>query len=113
MDVLSKEKLERIRSLNDSLRRTFTGGQVLLSSSVAALPMAEKAKVLAAIQGFTAFSEGNDPHGEHDFASVDVDGERYFAKIDYYDLDMRYGADDPADPAHTKRVMTIMCASEY
>lgn len=113
MDVLSKEKLERIRSLNDGLRRTFQGGQVLLSSSVAALPIEEKTKVLTAVQGFTAFSPENDPHGEHDFGAVDVDGERYFFKIDYYDLDMRYASDDAADPLKTKRVMVIMHSSEY
>jgi hypothetical protein len=49
----------------------------------------------------------------HDFGALEVDGERFFFKIDYYDRDIRYGADDPANPVNTTRVMTIMFASEY
>jgi hypothetical protein len=40
-------------------------------------------------------------------------GEQLIAKIDYYDLDERYGADDPADAAHTSRVLTVMLSHEY
>jgi hypothetical protein len=53
-----------------------------------------------------------------DFGSLDYEGQRIFWKIDYYDrasfgtgCDM--GSDDPADPAKTLRVLTIMLASEY
>ncbi|MBN9053141.1 MAG: DUF3768 domain-containing protein [Rhizobiales bacterium] len=38
---------------------------------------------------------------------------RYFRKIDYYDLDLRYASPDPADPAFTVRVVTIMQTGEY
>jgi hypothetical protein len=115
MDALSQtdRNSKRIAQLNDGLRQTFCGGQVLLTSSVAALDDTQKAQVLEAVKTFKDFREGNDPHQEHDFGEVVVDGERYFWKIDYYDLDMRYLADDPADEKHTKRVMTIMHNSEY
>lgn len=55
----------------------------------------------------------NDPHGEHDFGSFDVDGERLFWKIDYYDPSLSGGSEDPADEAATRRVITIMLALEY
>lgn len=115
MDALSQgeRNTKRIAELNDRLRHIFLGGQVLLTSSVAALDEAEKEEVLQAVKSFSAFGEGNDPHGEHDFGEVTAAGERYFWKIDYYDLDMRYLADDPADEKTTKRVMTIMRADEY
>jgi len=113
MDALSQEHSGAIAALNDRLRSTFLGGQVLLTSTVAALDDATKAQVLAAVRAFSKFEDGNDPHREHDFGSVEVAGETYLFKIDYYDLDMRYLADDPADEAHTKRVLTIMHSSEY
>jgi hypothetical protein len=109
--VLSKA--EKIRVLNDLFRRTFCGGRVMLTSGVAALETELKAKVLIAVREFNEFDTGNDPHHEHDFVSVTVDGTEVFAKIDYYDRDIRYGADDPSDPDHTTRVMTIMLANEY
>jgi Protein of unknown function (DUF3768) len=69
--------------------------------------------IYAVVQSFKDFTEDNDPHGEHDFGSFEYAGERCFWKIDYYDKAMEYGSDDPADPAKTTRVLTIMLAEEY
>jgi hypothetical protein len=62
---------------------------------------------------FKDFNADNDPYREHDCFSFEVMGEQLIAKIDYYDLDERYGADDPADAAHTSRVLTVMLSHEY
>ena len=59
------------------------------------------------------FTEDNDPHGEHDFGSFELAGRKFFWKIDYYDANMEFGSEDPADPAKTTRVLTIMLAEEY
>jgi hypothetical protein len=40
-------------------------------------------------------------------------GERVMFKIDYYDLDLKYRSENPADPTVTSRVMTIMLVSDY
>ncbi|HUI22008.1 MAG TPA: DUF3768 domain-containing protein [Methylocella sp.] len=59
------------------------------------------------------FDPDNDPHHEHDLAFFDVDGERYFFKVDYYDLSTRFHSPDPADPECTCRVLTIGHHSDY
>ena len=107
------ESTERIRALNDKLRRTGTGGRVVLTAGIAALPPEAMAAVLLAVQVFDAFTPDNDPYGEHDFALIEVAGERIMFKIDYYDRDMNGLSPNPADPAVTCRVLTIMLASEY
>lgn len=67
---------------------------------------------LIANYDFTA-SIGDDPHSERDMGFLNFLGERIIFKIDYYDLDREYGSDNPADPAVTSRVMTIMLAADY
>jgi hypothetical protein len=64
-------------------------------------------------KAFNVFIEDNDPNGEHDFGSFEIDGRKLFFKIDYYDKDMRYGSEDPSDPSQTARVLTLMLAEEY
>jgi Protein of unknown function (DUF3768) len=70
-------------------------------------------RIDAAISAFEGFTPENDPYGEHDFGSVEVQGKVIFFKIDYYDLDLLHLSPDLADPAVTRRVMTIMPAEEY
>ena len=102
-----------IRSLNDRFRKTFTGGAVVITAGIAALDEATRQRIFAAIQQFDDFDEDNDPWAEHDFGAVEVDSERVFFKIEYYDLTRAMRSEDPADPAKTERVMTIMLSDEY
>ena len=114
----------RIRALNDLLRKFFltdgkhqTNGTVMLTSGIRDLNIGDQFKIWKAVQEFDDFTEGNDPHGEHDFGAVTVQGVdgtyHIFWKIDYYAPDMMHGSEDPADPAKTRRVLTIMLAKEY
>jgi Protein of unknown function (DUF3768) len=102
-----------IRVLNDNFRSTFIGGQVVMTAGVADLPLDVKASAMLQVQRFVGFNADNDPHGEHDFGSLEVAGETFFWKIDYYDRDMMFGSEDPADPETTTRVLTIMLSHEY
>jgi hypothetical protein len=104
---------EKIRALNDRFRTTMTGGRVMLTAGVDALPSDVKVMVIRRVATFSDFTADNDPHGEHDFASFSLGGRKFFFKIDYYDATLTYGSDDPADPAKTTRVLTIMLAEEY
>jgi len=112
-DSNTRSKSDRIRVLNDNFRSTFVGGRLQTTAGVAALPIDTKARLLLAVQSFSNFTKDNDPHGEHDFGAIELEGETYFWKIDYYDLDCRYGSEDPSDPEQTTRVLTIMRPDEY
>jgi hypothetical protein len=112
-DVTTPDRLKRIRELNDGLRRTFSGGKVMLSASVSELPAMVTAGALLQVRGFDAFDEDNDPHGEHDFGSFDLCQRTFFWKIDYYDKTLGFGSEDPAEPEKTTRILTLMLAEDY
>src|SRR5688572_13763835 len=102
-----------IRSLNDQLRRDFSSGVAVMTPGVAALGYQAAERIFRTIATYDDFCHANDPHQEHDFGSFKADGETIFFKIDYYDKSMTMGSPDPANPAVTTRVITIMLASEY
>ena len=103
----------RIAALNDIARRFLVHGTVYFSHGVAALPADEQAVILDRVCGFNDFTPENDPYGEHDFGAFEHNGRKIFWKIDYYDLVLRYGSPQPADPTVTRRVLTVMLAEEY
>ena len=93
---------------------TVIPGMMVKTQSVADMNIVNLAQLLAEIVTYDAFSEESDTYGEHDFGSVEIDGDTFFWKIDYYaDDSLTYGSEDPADPAKTYRVLTVMLASEY
>jgi Protein of unknown function (DUF3768) len=106
-------KADKIRVLNDHLRTTFTGGCILVTASIVELDPQLKARVLLAARDSREFDPENDPHHEHDLAFFEVEGERYFFKVDYYDLAPKFHSPDPADPERTRRVLTVGHHSDY
>lgn len=101
----------RIAELNDAARTSFIGCRVVITSGIAA--MEDLDAVYAKVRAFTDFSARNDPYGEHDFGSIEHEGQTVFWKFDYYDLDLLMHSPDPSDPAVTARVLTVMLAEEY
>jgi len=102
---------DKIRSLNDQLRKTFTGGAICVTIGVA--DRCDTNAVIAAIQTFDGFNDANDPFGEHDFGALELDGQTLFWKIDYYGPGMQGGSPDASDSHVTERVLTILLAEEY
>ena len=84
-----------------------------MTAGVDALPPEVKAVILQTVQSFSNFTEDNDPYGEHDCAVFEAEGHKVMFKIDYYDKEIKYGSEDPADPEETTRIMTVMFVSEY
>ena len=104
---------KRIAGLNDNFRHSFHGGTVLATAGIKHQGDAFLAQALDTVQRFNDFTYDNDPHREHDFGAFTLDGHKLFWKIDYYDSDIKYGSENPADPAVTHRVLTVMMADEY
>ena len=117
---------ERIAQLNDRLRArvgvpVFAKfepkplGTIVMTRNVASLEWDDQVALWKAVRNFDAFSQDNDPHGERDFGAVTLEsGESLFWKIDYYaDANCDAGSEDPADPARSFRVLTLMLAEEY
>jgi hypothetical protein len=115
MPLTDTPNQKSIRELNDAFRKTLdlNLGRVLVTSGVSALGHEKQHDILKAVQDFSSFDSGNDPHGEHDFGSFELAGDKFFWKIDYYDPDLEHGSEDPADPSKTTRVLTVMLAEEY
>ena len=125
----AREQTARIARLNDLARSAMgVACTALATQGFRALSVVDQSRVRELIETYDAFTPGNDPHGERDFGAIYQGGngrwtalpsakgdpvETVFWKIDCYDRAMQFGSPDPADPAVTRRVLTIMLASEY
>ncbi len=106
-------RAEQIAQLNDNLRKIGTGGTVVVSRGVMHLTGFDAAALAEAIASYDEFDASGDPHGERDLGTLTMFGADLLWKIDYYDPQLEFGSDDPADPAVTKRVLTVMLAGEW
>ena len=128
--TIAREQTARIARLNDLARRAMgVACTAIATVGFRSLPDADQSQVRELIETYDAFTEENDPHGERDFGCVyqlgdgcwtterprvcDDERERVFWKLDYYDRQMRFASEDAANPAVTRRVLTIMLADEY
>ena len=102
-----------IAEQNDAFRRSFIGGQIFITRGISVLPLDAQTAITERVRSFEEFEEANDPWGEHDFGRFEYDGQTVMWKIDCYDTKLKWGSPDPADPAVTRRVLTIMLAEEY
>lgn len=111
------ENTETIKRLNDNFRRNLFQAKphnhLMLTAQVSALSHDYLMELLTQVRDFEDFNESNDPYGEHDFGKINFRGENYFFKIDYYDENMEFHAEDPANENTTERVLTIMHVDEY
>lgn len=124
------DQLDAIRRLNHAARRNPGHASIAnVTQGFHALPDLDRFAALAAITRISRFDEDNDPYGEHDFGAVyrlvsgawtqdrpkgaQTIAQTVFWKVDCYDNDLMFGSEAPWDETVTKRVLTIMLASEY
>ena len=111
---------ERIARLNDRCRQGLdANARILVTRNCLARLSGEgegiaeilaQAELLAAVRRYS-FKPGDGP--ERDFGAFDLQGQRVLFKIDYYDMALEFGSDDPADASITRRVLTVMLAEDY
>lgn len=113
---------QRVATQNDQFRKTWGAdftipGRIVTTQGVASLPFAAQVKIMVAVQTFDTFTEDNDPHADHSFGGFEIESEgetvKLFWKIDLYDRPYRYGSENPANTAETRRVLSIMQRHEY
>jgi hypothetical protein len=109
--MLTTQTTQSIAQLNDEFRKS-RNAYIVITSMVKSLG-SNASDLLQLVRQFDDFSEDNDPYGEHDFGSINYNGDTYFWKIDYYDYSLKYLSPDPSDPTQTKRILTVMHSSEY
>jgi hypothetical protein len=108
----------KIAALNDAFRSTLGGahptdGCVVVTSSVVHQFKPERvAEIAKIVAEYTNFNNDNDPYGEHDLGNFEYGGQQFLWKIDYYNRTRDSGSENPADPAVTFRILTIMLASD-
>jgi hypothetical protein len=103
---------ERIARLNDRCRQGLdANARIMVTRNCLARLSGEgegiaeilaQAELLAAVRRY-AFKPG----------AFDLQGQRVLFKIDYYDMALEFGSDDPADASITRRVLTVMLAEDY
>jgi len=106
-------RARKIAELNDEFRVGRGSGRLFVTNGVIGHAGAGLNDVLQAVRTFDTFNKDNDPYGEHDFGSLQWNGELLFWKIDYYDIDLHEGSPDPSDVDVTTRLLTVLLASEY
>ena len=102
------------------LSRPQTRGKVAFTQGVRALPKDVFQQVINEIKTYSDFPAGNDPHKEHDFGVVQLEGHpKVYWKIDYFEnanCDMPENeewGENESDFLTAYRLMTVMLAEEY
>lgn len=109
----SVPRAERIARLNDQLRKVRIGGNIMITSGVKRINGFDADALTKALADYSEFDSDGDPHGERDFGCMTLWGHDLLWKVDYYDTDLKFGSDDPADASVTSRVLTVLLASEW
>ena len=113
--AVAEARKRGIRRLNDGMRQGELGihDRIMVTPGVQGRGAVFVAATIVAVRSFVGFTDQNDPSGLHEFGRFAVDDVPLYFKIDYYDLTLRTGSQEPADPSRTARVLTIFEPSEY
>jgi len=108
---------EQLAHINDTIRMNLCKfrcnahvegvyGQLMFTRNVIDILGDKITVLLQAVGSFNEFTEDNNPHHENDFGKIDLFGNTWFWKFDYYDKDLQYFG-------HHAHVLTVMLAEDY
>ena len=106
-EMTASEIVEKVAALNDAFRKQNSATYVVTPGILDNLDLQE---VITRVREYNDFSEDNDPYGEHDFGSFELQGQKVFWKLSCYG-DPKQGINQ-LDP-RCERVLTIMLAEEW
>ena len=110
------KNVEKIAELNDAWR---ISGPMMITSGAQSFGAEFVDQAIHAVRTYDDFNPDNNPHGERDFGSFELEDQKLFWKIDYYakpeasEESYQHGSEDPADSSKADRVTTVMLAEEY
>ena len=112
---MEEHEIRAIAEQNDAFRKAFgkhpeIKGDVYTTRTISELPDKKMFSLFDQIREFEDFA---DDCPLHDMGMITFDGKRCMFKIDLYDTKLEYGSEDPANLSVTRRVLTILYASEY
>ena len=119
MNTRTLTRAEQIARLNDRARLGLdrTAMTVFTRTCLARFCSADAASGLIAqaaiMKAVRQATFEDDAHGERDFGKISYRGHPVWFKIDYFDTNLEYGSEDPADGNITRRVVTIMLPEDY
>lgn len=81
MEIIQSTPQTTIAKLNDRFRQgDHSLGKICTTQAVNSLPSADQQELFRLLRTFNDFTPGNDPYGEHDFGSIEFQGETYFLR---------------------------------
>jgi hypothetical protein len=105
-------RTQRIRALDDHLRKHPTSDVAIMTPGIAALGQEAANRIIKTITTFDDFCHANNPYENHDNGSFEADGRTVSFKIEHYERPPDSPSVGPVDQPDRVRVITVMLAEE-
>jgi Protein of unknown function (DUF3768) len=105
-------RTQRIRALNDQLRKHPTSDIAIMTPGIAALGQEAANRIIKTITTFDDFCHANDPGEDHDTGSFEAEGRTIVFKIDHYERPVESPSPAPSVQTDRVRVITVRLAEE-
>jgi hypothetical protein len=105
-------RAQRIRTLDDHLRKNPTSDIAIMTPGIAALGQEATDRIIKTITTFDDFCCANHPTEDHDAGSFEAEGRTISFKIDHYERPANALSSESAGLTDRVRIITVMLAEE-